>query len=366
MRLVYLSPIPWNSFAQRPHKFAHWFHSRTGGAVLWVDPYPTRFPNLGDLRRLAFAASPSKQSNTPRWLKVLKPGGLPIEPMIGSGSVNGFIWRRSLGVIDGFTEGHKCLLAIGKPSVFALRVLELLSDCSSLYDAMDDFPAFYSGFSRFALMRREREVAQRVGIILASSSSLKAKWASSHGDVRLVHNALDALAIRRAVSVSKRSEKKIFGYVGTIASWFDWEWVCALAEERPDDEVRLIGPLIKSPSRKLPDNISLRPECSHKEAIDAMVEFSVGLIPFKINKVTASVDPIKYYEYRALGLPVISTDFGEMSLRVGMYGLFISKSTHDLAVLAESAACFISRADDASGFLDENTWSARFDAAMLL
>jgi hypothetical protein len=32
----------------------------------------------------------------------------------------------------------------------------------------------------------------------------------------------------------------------------------------------------------------------------------VGIIPFKINKLSAAVDPIKIYEYLALGLPVVS------------------------------------------------------------
>ena len=42
---------------------------------------------------------------------------------------------------------------------------------------------------------------------------------------------------------------------------------------------------------------------------------SAGIIPFKVNRLTAAVDPIKYYEYRAAGLPVISTEFGEMRQR---------------------------------------------------
>ncbi len=52
-----------------------------------------------------------------------------------------------------------------------------------------------------------------------------------------------------------------------------------------------------------------------------MAEFDVGLIPFKQNALTAAVDPIKYYEYRALALPVISTDFGEMHERGDLPGL---------------------------------------------
>ncbi len=366
MRLVYLSPVPWDSFAQRPHKFVDWFHGRTGEPVVWVDPYPTRFPAWRDLRRSRLSASASPRTNPHRWLTLLKPGGLPIEPIPGSGWVNGLRWRGAMRTIGDFVEGGSTLLAIGKPSVFALELLNRLLNCSSLYDAMDDFPAFYTGLSRFALVRREREIARRVGIILASSSELKSRWANIHKDVRLVHNGLDLSAVQSVEPVPMSSKKKVFGYVGTIASWFDWEWVCALAEARPDNEIRLIGPVFDPPTRKLPGNINLLPACDHAEALKVMTEFHVGLIPFKKNALTASVDPIKYYEYRALGLPVISTDFGEMSLRAGERGVFITQSVSDIPVMADSAIQFFGDAGDASAFAIQNTWEARFDAAKLL
>jgi len=116
----------------------------------------------------------------------------------------------------------------------------------------------------------------------------------------------------------------------------------------------------------LPGNVHLMPACGHAEALKAMAEFHVGLIPFKKNALTASVDPIKYYEYRALGLPVISTDFGEMSLRAGERGVFITQSVSDIPAMANSAIQFDSDADDASEFAVQNIWEARFDAAKLL
>jgi len=363
MRLVYLSPVPWESFAQRPHKFVEWFHGRAGASVLWVDPYPTRFPNWGDLRR---SRQSNQSSGRPSWLTVLKLSGLlPIEPLPGSGLVNGRLWQRHLNLIDDFARNSKTLLAIGKPSAFALELLKISHHCPSLYDAMDDFPAFYSGLSRLALARREHQIVQRVNVIWASSSELKSLWARFHNDVRLVHNGLDLSAVHAVDQTPKSFDRKIFGYVGTIASWFDWEWVRALAEIRPHDEIRLIGPVFEPPVGKLPSNIKLLPACDHTAALKAMTRFHVGLIPFKNNGLTASVDPIKYYEYRALGLPVISTDFGEMSLRVGEGGVFITKSASDVPAMVLSAIQFNSGTRDGKAFAAQNTWEVRFDAARL-
>lgn len=366
MRLVYLSPVPWESFAQRPHKFVEWFFNRTGEPVLWIDPYPTRFPSWKDLWRLRLSPLAGKRNSIPDWLTLLEPRGLPIEPMPGSGWINELLWRSQLREISNFAECGTTMLAIGKPSALALLLLESLHCHTSLYDAMDDFPAFYSGCSRLALARKEHAIVQRADIILASSSELKTRWTNIHNNVRLIHNGLDLPAVRSVEPTTKPSEFKVFGYAGTIASWFDWEWVLTLAEARPEDEIRLIGPMFISPANKLPANINLQPACDHAVALKAMMQFHVGLIPFKKNGITVSVDPIKFYEYRALGLPVISTDFGEMSLRAGEHGIFITRSLNDVSVIADAAIQFCGYSGDASAFTLQNNWEARFDAAMLL
>lgn len=366
MQLIYLSPVPWNSFSQRPHKFVEWFHSRTGGSVLWVDPYPTRFPNWRDLRRLRPSASHNLHNSRPTWLTVLKPRATPIEPLPGSGWVNGRLWQRQWLQMTDFANQSRTWLVIGKPSALARNLLKRLGDCPSLYDAMDDFPAFYEGFSRSALARREQEIAHCVDIITVSSTELKSRWARVHQDVRLVHNGLDLSVMPSMQQGPAASSKKVFGYVGTIASWFDWDWVCALARARPNDEIRLIGPVFNRPPNKLPENITLLPTCDHATALKAMTRFHAGLIPFRKNTLTASVDPIKYYEYRALNLPVISTDFGEMSLRAGERGVFITQIEADVPAMAEAALQFKGGTGVDRAFAQENTWEARFDAAKLL
>lgn len=362
-RLVFLSPVPWESFSQRPHKFINWIHSRTGATVLWVDPYPTRFPRLSDFRRLPKLSGPGQASSPPPWLTVLKTFGLPIEPVLGSSWVNRWFWQRALWKIDDFVSQNPTWLVVGKPSAFALHLLKRLSHCKSMYDAMDDFPAFYSGFSRLALARHERLIAQRVDVIWASSTGLSSRWGRIRNDVRLVHNALDLSILTATRLTSGPSSAKVFGYVGTMADWFDWDWVTALAGARPNDEVRLIGPVFSPPTSKLPANVVLLPVCTHEAALQAMAEFDVGLIPFKRNALTASVDPIKYYEYRALALPIISTDFGGMQSRAGMAGVFISQSTGDIPPMAADALQCKRDPSAALEFALQNSWEVRFDAA---
>lgn len=86
---------------------------------------------------------------------------------------------------------------------------------------MDNLQTFYSGFSRAALAQKEFQIAHRVEVIWASSKELKSRWDRLHTDVRLVHNGLDLSAIQALDWVPTSSTYKVFGYVGTIASWFD-------------------------------------------------------------------------------------------------------------------------------------------------
>jgi glycosyltransferase involved in cell wall biosynthesis len=292
---------------------------------------------------------------------------MPLEPMPGCSRLNRRLWRNIFGAIKEFSITSEIVLAIGKPSALAQLLLERHPHCTSMYDAMDDFPAFYSGLSRRALVRRERAIARLVDVVWTSSSELQAKWKRQHPEVRVVKNGLDLAGLPDLVSLSpsrKRAER-VFGYVGTMGSWFDWSWVAALAQARPNDVIRLIGPVFERPRRALPDNVKLLPACEHAMALNAMLEFDVGLIPFRKNALTAAVDPIKYYEYRALGLPVISTDFGEMSHRADDLGVFISRNEYDAPELAELALHFESDPSLSEVFAKENSWATRFEAANL-
>lgn len=370
MRLVYLSPVPWGSFAQRPHKFIEWFHGSTGGDVLWLNPYPTRFPSLSDLNRTGGQES-LQEVPVPDWLTCRQPCALPIEPLPGSGRLNAPMWRALLDEVTTFADREPTLLVIGKPSVLAIAVLKKLRACPSVYDAMDDFPAFYGGLSRLAMRCRELQLVRTVGEIWGSSSALISRWHPVRKDVRQVHNALDASALHAAMPCTVRAARpsgsgRVFGYVGTIGAWFDWNWVISLARSRPADRIRLIGPAFTTPRIALPHNIEMLPPCNHRQALRAMQDFDVGLIPFTRNRLTASVDPIKFYEYRALGLPVLSTDFGEMSLRRDAPGTFLSGAAGQLSDLVRRALVYVPDAEQTRRFVADNTWEARFASTGIL
>lgn len=280
--------------------------------------------------------------------------------------VNRLLWRQVLQEIDRFAQRSGCLLAIGKPSKMAVAVLRRHPQLPSLFDAMDDFPAFYRGLSKWAMGSSERKVSLLAKRITVSSTLLAHRFSACGERVKMALNAC-AIEVLPAISAQRVSPTpQVLGYVGTIAQWFDWEIVIALALVNPHMTLRLIGPVFGAIPAGLPENIELLPACSHQQAIHHMQQFSVGLIPFKRTTLTDSVDPIKYYEYRALGLPVLSTRFGEMVFREGEAGVFLADEQANLANVVSLALAHQDDAAQIALFRSKNSWAARFDSAGIL
>ena len=189
MRMIYLSPVPWASYSQRSHHFVNWLHSQTGEPVLWIDPYPTRLPSLHDLR-FTPATNPQKVA-VPHWLQVCKPQALPIEPIPGSSIVQRLLWRHIFKKTTAFSADRPCMICVGKPSELALQLLARMPDSYAIYDAMDDFPAFYQGLSRRSMEGRQHRIISHVSKVLASSTAIRDKLLCKTDKVELALNACD-------------------------------------------------------------------------------------------------------------------------------------------------------------------------------
>lgn len=363
MCLVYLSPVPWGSFAQRPHKFVEWYHRRTGKAVVWIDPYPVRLPVISDFS-VGLRAVAHVGGGTPKWLTLIKPHSVPLEPLPGMAWINRLLWNPIFNGVATLSQSEPCVLGVGKPSALALGLLKTSCFQASFYDAMDDFPAFFSRLSKRSMRNTELAVAKQVDQIFTSSTALYARWSKSHSNVSVVRNGLDPSAPPLIKKSRPLRERKVLGYVGTMADWFDWSLVTDMALAAPEINFVLIGPQHTRPATHLPTNVMILPAMAHADAMAAMTQFDAGLIPFQISELTESVDPIKYYEYRALSLPVISTSFGEMRLHAQNPGTFIldkhSKRDEILSAI-EKALNYVEPPIAAEVFIANNTWDIRFE-----
>jgi hypothetical protein len=242
--------------------------------------------------------------------------------------------------------------------------LKVLPRSGSFFDAMDDFPEFYDGLSRRTMVAVEANICRGVQTILASSTHLETKFRrlGLGSKVLKVLNGCEMSPVEG--SLPQRSQRPVLGYVGTIGEWFDWDLVLRLGTRLPGCSILLIGPVFTPARCKLPPNVSILPACDERAARSYLETFSAGLIPFKIDTLTRGVDPIKYYEYRSKGLPVLTTGFGEMARRKGERGVFLLSREDPERVVTEALA-YREDPEILRTWRLDNSWRARFRAAEL-
>lgn len=368
-RLIYLSPVPLRSFAQRPHHFVAWYHERFDAEVMWIDPYPARLPRWDDIHRLK---PPKNTLLRPRlgadwtyanWIHLVEPKAIPLEPARLGRILNRWLWSDLTDLVQRWSKGHTQLV-IGKPCALAVQLAGLFSPEQVVFDVMDNMPAFSQGLSQAWVGRMEAEVVTKAGTVVASSTPLQQLLSAKYGrEVMCAHNATTPppveLLARRAELLRRCESGLRLGYIGAISRWFDWDLVRAISDANPDVQIDLIGPCERPPD-KLPDNIALHPAQPQDSVYQTLMQFDVGLIPFKISDLTDYVDPVKYYEYRAAGLPVLSSRFGEMRYRGTGDGVVFFE---DLAPSYELPESLAERHTTSSvhAFLRENQWHSRFD-----
>ena len=111
------------------------------------------------------------------------------------------------------------------------------------------------------------------------------------------------------------NKKPVIGYYGALASWFDYDLIRYVANSRKDYNIVLIGSKYDTDFDKEKiyelDNVYYLGAKKYDELPSYATKFDICILPFKINSITKSTNPIKIFEYMALNKPIVSTDLNE-------------------------------------------------------
>ena len=177
-----------------------------------------------------------------------------------------------------------------------------------IYDVRDEWEEFSKvGAASWYRESVERYITSSVDAVTAVSWPLAEKMNRYEplSPTVVVPNALSPRFLQPDYEHAP-AESPIVGYFGHLtSSWFNWDALFEVAELLPNIQFEIIGHS-EPEGLTFPNNVSLLGPRSHPEINSIAARWHVGIIPFTVSVLSDAVDPIKIYEYFALGLPVVS------------------------------------------------------------
>lgn len=234
-----------------------------------------------------------------------------------------------------------------------------------IYDCMDDaleFP-YVRKYPKLYNFRKETEceLLNNADFVFCSSEWLAKTLIKRYNLKRridLVNNAISDSFTKLQIPIPTKQETPILTYIGTISEWFDFELILHALEKYPQIEVRLYGPIRTSyiPSH---ERLKIMGSIPHDKIIDTMNEATGLIMPFIINDLILSVNPVKLYEYIYSGKPIAAVKYGETEKFADYVTLYETKE--DFCQFIEESILSQDKPDATKmrAFALSNTWSKR-------
>lgn len=351
-----------------------------GFRVLYIESIGLRTPNLSgrDISRL--------------WQRLRRGLRAPklVEPNVWVLSPLAIPFRQSSGLVRAINQGWLSLRIrvfmrsqrFDTPLVWTYHpfVRETIVDLPHgplVYHCVDDLSAL-PGIDAAGFNREEQRLLADCAVVFVTSLALKAKCEPFNACTHYFSNVADLDHFGRAqqpgpVPADLASiPKPRIGYIGALSDFkVDFALIRDVATARPDWHWVVIGaeregqhsPLVDA-LRSLP-NVHFLGDKPYADLPDYLRGFDVGTLPTLINDYTRSMFPMKYFEYLAAGVPVVSTSL-EFT-RHHQSGLQIAKGASDfeqaITVQLDRGRFDIAEANILVG---ENTWTNRLKKMLRL
>jgi glycosyltransferase involved in cell wall biosynthesis len=258
------------------------------------------------------------------------------------------------------------LIEFPHPSLFRLVNLANAYGWRTIYDIIDDWKEFsHVGQASWYEEHFERYLIKNVDSITATSEALKEKAVGFGATkVALLPNAYLGPAFSPTAEREELPRGRLtLGYFGHLtSSWFDWTAISSLAGRHPEWVFHVIGYGGEPPS-ELPSNVLRLGKVAHDLLPRYAANWDVALIPFKHTRLSLAVDPVKIYEYLALGLPVVTLGMPHLS---DLPYVWNAQTLNEMESKIEEAAGAPFPKKQLEQFLACNTWERRVDHILTL
>ncbi|APW36522.1 hypothetical protein RD110_04300 [Rhodoferax koreense] len=348
---IFWGVIDWHFRHQRPQHLAQAI-AATGRRVFYVSAH------LADNAGPGFTAEPLDEAGRLFQIRLYVRGAPPIYHRAPDAAVMAQL-RASVGELLEWADCGRVISLVQHS--FWHGVASVLPNSRLVYDCMDHHEGF--GNNDAGILALEQQLLRDADVTIATSAWLAEVLTPRTAHCHIVRNAGDYQHFARIPDTMFRDPggRKVIGYIGAIAEWFDLELVEKIARRFADCLVLLVGNDSAGAAAHLSNvpNVQFTGELSYKELPFYVHGFDVCLLPFRIIPLTLATNPVKVYEYLGTGKPVVATTLPETQ----QFGdLIETAATHDAYLDAVARAL---AADPAMGrearqaFAREQTWRHR-------
>jgi glycosyltransferase involved in cell wall biosynthesis len=241
-----------------------------------------------------------------------------------------------------------------------------------VYHCVDDIAA-QEGVDEASFAAAEAALGARADLVIVSAPPLVEHMRRRGArNVALLANVADVAHFR--AGLERPEPRPLAGvprprliFAGALAAKkLDLMLVDELAKRRPEWSIVMVGPVGEGDPRGDLDSLRQAPNI-HMMGAQRFSELpawlghaDVGIIPYAANRYTASVFPMKVYEYLASGLPVISTPLPSLS-RVEGITLADSAAGFEEAVARELRDNSGPRRGERQLLAEAHSWERRLD-----
>ena len=242
-----------------------------------------------------------------------------------------------------------------------------------IYDCIDDLavhapdPRFHKLYKRW-----ERELIDRCDGAVVTAEVLRDSIRSRCQDlpVTTIRNGVDVNRFRSLALNAPRprdlpaKDRLIIGFVGALyenEEWIDWDIIGEAARQLSDFEFVFLGPHtggLEIAGINQFRNVTLLGRRPYDQVPAYINAYHVCWVPFRSNKIVSAANPVKIYEYLALGKPVVSTPFADPE----SFDKFVQvgrTSEEIVELLREAAGAAEQGSAERVAFARRNSWEAR-------
>lgn len=300
--IVCLSHLRWNFVFQRPQHLMTRF-AKTRPVMVFEEPLPAE-PGAAMGVDVRICADTGVIVVTPR-----VPDGL-------EGACRNAVLRQLLDEAISAHGFERPVLWYYTPMM--LPIARHVAASAVVYDCMDELANFK--FAPPELTTLERELFATADVVFTGGYSLYEAKQDLHDNIHPFPSSVDREHFAQAREAdADRSERPRLGFFGVIDERMDLELIDAVAEERPDWDFEIVGPVVKISAEQLPQraNLSYPGQKSYQDLPACLASWDVALMPFAINESTRFISPTKTPEYLSAGRPVVSTPIRDVVRHYG-------------------------------------------------